>query len=70
MDWLIKHWDFLIGLCVIWASILNTCTKHFSEYKGAVKVLAFMSEMLSLVTSLGRINGRFGKLKLPGQSVK
>jgi len=70
MTWVIENWEFIVGLCAIWISILNTCTRHFSEYDGVVRVLAWLTEMLSLVTSMGRYNGRFGKIKLPGQSVQ
>lgn len=53
------------------ASIFNALTKHFSQQSGVFKWLTALSEVFSVVVSMGESVGAgpMKKLKLPGQSV-
>lgn len=65
MKWLMDHIDLLTLFLALAPSVVNVLTKHYSEHKGFMKVLLFLSEMLSILTSSGVAE----KLKLPFKSV-
>lgn len=66
MNWLSENWEILVLAATVASSILNAATRHWSEHKGVVKVMLFLSEILSLVTSKGSARA----VKLPLTSVK
>ena len=58
----------LIGLAgYLLVNVFNALTPHWSKAKGIVKVLTFVTEALSFVTSKGVLNDTAGKLKMPLQ---
>ena len=65
LEFVKEHWMTISMVMVVLISILNAATRHFSEHKGLVKVLSFISEMLSILTSRGVAAP---KIKLPGVS--
>lgn len=65
MNWITNNIDFIGVIALGVVNIMNATTKHFSELKGLAKAFGFVTEVLSIFTSAGSTNGRFGKLKLP-----
>lgn len=52
--WIRAHWELVcIGLYVI-LNILNAASRHWSECKGFVRIVLFVTEALSIITSRGR----------------
>ena len=56
------HWGTIMMVIYLIINICNGITRHWSEHKGLNRVLGFIVEMLSMVTSYGSIDARF---KLP-----
>jgi hypothetical protein len=69
MEWISNHIGVLVAVSLVAISVINAITEHFSEHKGLVKVLLFVSEVLSILVSASAKNGKLGMLKLPLQSV-
>jgi hypothetical protein len=55
--------DLWLGIGIIVPSLINSVTKHYSQYKGLAKVLTFVSELFSFVVSR-EVDSHSG-LKLP-----
>jgi len=68
--WLTANWEWIAIAMGILIQVLQLASKHWSEHQGFKKALTFLTEMLSIFTSIGAINGKAGKLKLPLQSVR
>jgi hypothetical protein len=49
--WLTTHWALVSSIAVVLVAILNAATRHWSGHAGAVKVLLFVVELLSFLTS-------------------
>ena len=64
---LIAHWGVILSVIYLIINVCNGITRHWSEHKGLNRVLGFIVEMLSMVTSYGSIDARF---KLPLTSEK
>lgn len=61
LSFLAEHWTVIAAVVAVLISVLNAVTKHFSEHKGLVKWLTFVTEVLSFLTS----QHVKGALKLP-----
>jgi len=61
------HWGTIMMVIYLIINICNGITRHWSEHKGLNRVLGFIVEILSMVTSYGSIDARF---KLPLTSEK
>lgn len=49
--WLTAHWALVSSIAVVLVAIVNRATLHWSNHAGAVKVLLFVAELLSVLTS-------------------
>ena len=67
LDFLASKWAVITMIIYVIINICNGITRHWSEHKGLNRVLGFIVEMLSMVTSYGSIDARF---KLPLTSEK
>ena len=70
MNFLSENWGTITIVLLVLIQVINAATKHWQDNKGVVKVLTFISEVFSIVTSKGVVNGSFGKIKAPLTSVK
>jgi len=64
--WLHLHWELIALVAGVLISILNAATTHWSEHTGAVKVLLWIVDCLSLIRSKGTEGSTLGNAKLPG----
>jgi hypothetical protein len=64
LSWLSANWGLVCLVAFVLIQVLQKATKHFSEYKGFVKVALFVVDCLSVLSSRG--NGSL--LKPPGPS--
>ena len=69
MDFLSENWGTITIILIVLIQILNAATRHWKDNTGAVKVLTFLSEIFSILTSRGQVNGSLGKVKAPFTSV-
>jgi len=63
-SWLSTNWALVCLVAFILIQVLQKATKHFSEYKRFVKVVLFVVDCLSVLSS----RGSGSLLKLPGPS--
>lgn len=65
--WITAHWLAISIAAAAAIAIINAATRHWSEHKGLVRVLLFVSEVLSILTSRG--STLIGPVKPPLLSV-
>ncbi len=70
ISFLSENWGTITIISLILIQVLNAATRHWKDNTGAVKVITFISEVLSIITSKGQTNGSFGKVKAPFTSVR
>lgn len=70
MQWIADHAALLALIGLVLASAANHITAHWTRLAGVGRVLAWVSEALSILTSKGAINGPWGALKLPLQTIR
>jgi len=51
MEFLNENWVYILIGIVALSKVLNTITKHFSEYKGLAKVCVFIIDLLDALKS-------------------
>lgn len=64
-----NHWDLVTFCALVLIQLLNAATRHWSNHAGVVKVILFLSEVLSVLRSIDVKGGALGRLKLPLTSV-
>lgn len=70
MQWIADHAALLALIGLVLTSAANHITAHWTRLAGVGRVLAWVAEALSILTSKGAINGPWGALKLPLQTVR
>ena len=70
ISWVSNYWYVIFIVLEFTGSVINSLTKHYSHYKGFVRVLTVISEAISCIVSRGLMNNGYGKFKLPFQNVR
>ena len=65
--WVHSHPGTLIAIGVVLIQLLNAASLHWTEHKGLMRWLTFVTEVLSILTSRGATAS--GPYKLPFSSV-
>jgi len=60
-----EYWPLITIVLSVLISAFNGATKHWSNHKGAMKALTFVSEILSFIRSIDVPSGLAGRAKMP-----
>ena len=69
IEWILSHWETVIGLAVVALSAINALTSHYDEHGGLRRFLALAIDLLAVLASRGSAHSPGGmrglRLKVP-----
>lgn len=70
ISWVTANWYYVLIAIGVAVNVLNSISKHYSQHVGLKKLVLFLTEILSVLTSAGARTDLGGKLKPPIVSIK